>query len=55
MEETLFSACQFTSHCLNWRSAVQLACRPLEQQGKITAGYAGAIIHATEQDGPGIY
>lgn len=51
MEETLFSACQFTSHCLNWRSAVQLACRPLEQQGKITAGYAGAIIHATEQDG----
>lgn len=52
MEETLFSACQFTSHCLNWRSAVQLACCPLEQQGKITAGYAGAIIHATEQDGP---
>ncbi|MDU1457730.1 MAG: PTS sugar transporter subunit IIA, partial [Klebsiella sp.] len=40
MEETLFSACQFTSDSLNWRSAVQLACRPLEQQGKITGSYA---------------
>ncbi|PLL92459.1 PTS sugar transporter subunit IIA, partial [Klebsiella michiganensis] len=27
MEETLFSACQFSSDSLNWRSAVQLACR----------------------------
>lgn len=52
MEETLFSACQFTSHCLNWHSAVQLACRPLAQQGKITGGYARTIINATEQEGP---
>ena len=52
MEERLFSACQFTSDCLSWRSAVHLACRPLEEQGKITGGYARAIISATEQDGP---
>ena len=52
MEERLFSACQFTSDCLSWRSAVHLACRPLEEQGKITVGYARAIISATEQDGP---
>ena len=52
MEERLFSACQFTSDCLSWRSAVYLACRPLEAQGKITGGYARAIISATEQDGP---
>ena len=51
-EERLFSACQFTSDCLSWRSAVHLACRPLEEQGKITGGYARAIISATEQDGP---
>ena len=38
--------------CLSWRSAVHLACRPLEEQGKITGGYARAIISATEQDGP---
>jgi PTS system ascorbate-specific IIA component len=25
----------------DWRSAIKLACRPLEQQGKISAGYAG--------------
>lgn len=52
MEETLFSACQFTRHSLDWRSAIRLACHPLEQQGKITEGYASAIINATEQDGP---
>ncbi|MEN0614353.1 PTS sugar transporter subunit IIA [Klebsiella indica] len=52
MEKTLFSACQFTRHRLNWRSAIQLACRPLEQQKKITTEYVQAIIHATEQDGP---
>lgn len=52
MEETLFSACQFTRHSLDWRSAIRLACHPLEQQGKITEGYASAIISATEQDGP---
>ncbi|EMJ9286608.1 PTS sugar transporter subunit IIA [Klebsiella michiganensis] len=52
MEERLFSACQFTSDCLSWRSAVHLACRPLEEQGKITGDYARAIISATEQDGP---
>lgn len=52
MENTLFSACQFTSNRLNWRHAIQLACRPLEQQKKITAQYAQAIINATERDGP---
>lgn len=52
MEETLFSACQFTRHSLDWRSAIRLACHPLEQQGKITEGYASAIINATEQEGP---
>lgn len=52
MEETLFSASQFTRHSLDWRSAIRLACRPLEQQGKITEGYASTIISATEQDGP---
>jgi hypothetical protein len=24
----------------DWRSAIKLACRPLAQQGKISAGYA---------------
>lgn len=52
MEETLFSACQFTRHSLDWRSAIRLACHPLAQQGKITEGYASAIINATEQEGP---
>jgi PTS system ascorbate-specific IIA component len=52
MENSLFSACQFTSCGLSWRNAIKLACRPLEQQGKITEGYARAIISATEQDGP---
>ena len=55
MEERLFSACQFTSDCLSWRSAVHLACRPLEEQGKITGSYARATISATEQDGPLVY
>ena len=52
MENRLFSTCQFTSCSLNWRSAVQLASRPLELHGKITAAYAQAIISATEQNGP---
>lgn len=52
MEMALFSACQFTDRPLNWRSAVKLACRPLEQQRIITEGYARAIISATEKDGP---
>lgn len=52
MENALFSACQFTHSHLNWHCAVHLACRPLEQQGKITESYAQAIINATELDGP---
>lgn len=52
MGNALFSACQFTRSHLNWQRAVQLACRPLELQGKITDSYAQAIINATELDGP---
>ncbi|MEM0652974.1 PTS sugar transporter subunit IIA [Klebsiella huaxiensis] len=52
MENALFSACQFASNGLDWRNAIQLACHPLEQQGKITSEYAQAIISATEQHGP---
>jgi PTS system ascorbate-specific IIA component len=52
MDEKLFAACQYTAHSLDWRGAIKLACRPLAQQGKISAGYADAIISATEKNGP---
>ncbi|MCI1032532.1 MULTISPECIES: PTS sugar transporter subunit IIA [Raoultella] len=52
MDDTLFAACQYAQHALDWRSAVRLACQPLERQGKVTAEYAQAIISATEQHGP---
>ena len=52
MEYALFAACQFVQSRLDWRSAVRLACHPLEQQGKVSAAYADAIIQATEQSGP---
>ena len=52
MDEKLFAACQYTERGLDWRGAIKLACRPLAQQGKISAGYADAIISATEKNGP---
>ena len=52
MENRLFAASQFVQSGLDWRRAVRLACQPLEQQGKISAAYADAIIHATEENGP---
>lgn len=52
MTPTLFSACQFREQCGTWQEAVQLACRPLEEQGTITHGYTQAIISETEQHGP---
>lgn len=52
MDEKLFAACQYTERGLDWRGAIKLACRPLAQQGKISAGYVDAIISATEKNGP---
>ena len=52
MDTPLFSACQYVNGGLDWRRAVKQACYPLEQQGKVTPGYANAIIQATEQNGP---
>lgn len=52
MDAPLFSACQYAEDGLDWRLAIQRACRPLEQQGKVTENYANAIIQATEQNGP---
>lgn len=55
MDAKLFAACQYTGSGLDWRGAIKLACRPLAQQGKISAGYADAIISATEENGLGTY
>lgn len=52
MENALFTAHQFTAQKIDWRSAVRLACQPLEAQEDISAHYAQAIIRATEQNGP---
>lgn len=52
MDNPLFSAYQYINHSIDWRHAIELACLPLEQQGKVTTGYAGAIIQATEENGP---
>lgn len=52
MGNALFAARQFTARKLDWRSAVKLACQPLEEQGDISAGYAEVIIRTTEQSGP---
>lgn len=52
MDNPLFSAYQYINHSIDWKHAIEMACLPLEQQGKVTTGYAGAIIQATEENGP---
>ncbi|MEO3989234.1 PTS sugar transporter subunit IIA [Pseudocitrobacter cyperus] len=52
MDNPFFSAYQHINHPIDWKHAIKLACFPLEQQGKVSAGYAGAIIQATEENGP---
>lgn len=52
MDNALFAAHQFSEHQLDWRSAIKLACRPLEETGNISASYAEAIINTTERCGP---
>ena len=52
MDNTLFSACQFVEHPIDWRHAIKLACQPLEAQEAVDEHYAQAIINATEQNGP---
>lgn len=44
--------CLFAHQVTDWREAIRLSCRPLEQDGSVEPSYAQMIIDCVEHYGP---
>lgn len=44
--------CLFADRVSDWREAIRLSCRPLEQDGSVDPSYAQMIIDCVEHYGP---